>query len=158
MIRHQLKPLSLVIVILATAAATEGAALAAVWTRAAVLSLAAFLLLEGAGLVPVWAHHLQRVRRERRRAAELVAALKSPAYAARVARLIREQDSMHADTVVLRPVPKVYSTVYRPPGGVLEEETTGSLAVLTEMDEEFNEDYLRGYAAAALDQETRLED
>jgi len=152
-------------VALGTASAIEGALVVSACTDVSgVTTLLCFLLLEAAALaaavVPAWVDHRRRIRREREHAAELVAALGRPEYAARVQREVFEpRMNMSADTVVLKIVePRtVHSSVYRSNSSLLEEELTG-LTVLTEMDEEFNEDYLRGYAAAALDQETRDED
>ena len=154
-------------VALGTASAIEGALVVSACTGVSgMTTLICFLLLEGSALAPVATHHLRvwvdhhrRVRREREHAAELVTALGRPEYAARVMReVLRPLEIMHEDTAVLRLVPAPRdSSVYRSRSSLLEEEVTG-LEVMTEMDEEFNEDFLRGYAAAALDQETRDED
>lgn len=113
----QLGPAELAIIAV-TATATAAAFAARAWTDVVGLPLAAFLLLEGAAVVPVVAHNERERRARVRAAAKAAEEARAIAYAGRVAKLLVDLRTMREDTRVLpvvQPRPdSQWSTVYGP--------------------------------------------
>lgn len=111
----RLGPAELVIVAV-TAIATAVAFAARTWTDVDGIPLAAFLLLEGAAVVPVVAHSERERRARVRTAAKAAEEARAIAYAGKVAKLLVDVHTMREDTrvlPVLQPRPESrWSTVY----------------------------------------------